>query len=81
MHTFVFMVGIVGLLLDMLIHSNEIYSWLAIPVYVYFLFALRNTYQVRMRTAFWKSLGITAVYGIGTLMVGIAFLLVIIEML
>lgn len=76
-HTFVFMAGIIGLLLDMLIHSNEIYSWLMLPVYIYFVFALRNAYQVRMRTAFWKSLGILFAYLLGTVIVIMGFMLII----
>ncbi|WP_298715685.1 DUF3667 domain-containing protein [Chitinophaga sp.] len=81
MHTFIFMIGILGILVDVTFHFNDVYSWLAIPVYLYFVFALRNAYGVTMGAAFWKSLGVLAAYLFGTLLVVMAFLLVIFAVL
>lgn len=77
-HTFIFMLGIVAMLINLLLHSTELYAWLLIPVYLYFVFALRNAYQVHFGTAFWRSLGVVAGYLLGTLIVGVAFIILMV---
>ncbi|WP_164714401.1 DUF3667 domain-containing protein [Chitinophaga rhizosphaerae] len=73
-HTFIFQFGILCILLNLLIHNDALYAWMILPVYLYFVFALRNAYQVRLSTAFWKSLGIVTAYALGTALVGLAFI-------
>lgn len=76
-HTFIFMLGIVAMLINVVLHSNDLYGWAMLPIYIYFVFALRNAYQVRFSTAFWRSLGILTAYVIGTLLVGLGFIFII----
>jgi hypothetical protein len=77
MHTFIFMAGIIALLLNTLLHSDALYVWLMIPVYIYFIFALRNTYAISLGRAIFDSVLILLCYAIGTLIVLILFLLLI----
>lgn len=76
-HTLIFMLGILAMLLNLFLHSEALYAWLMIPIYVYFVFSLRNAYQVSFGTAFLKSLGILTGYMFGTALVGLAFILFI----
>ncbi|WP_162946404.1 DUF3667 domain-containing protein [Chitinophaga barathri] len=69
-HTFIFMFGILGMLLNTLLHSETLFGWMMIPVFLYFVFAVRNAYQVSTGTALLRSLGILAAYALGTIMVG-----------
>jgi hypothetical protein len=76
-HTFIFMFGIAGMLVNTLLHSDALYGWMMIPVFLYFVFAVRNAYGVRFDTALLKSAGIAAVYALGTLVVGLGFIVLI----
>ncbi|MGX5819849.1 DUF3667 domain-containing protein [Chitinophaga lutea] len=73
-HTFIFMLGALAMLVNLLLHNDGIYPWLAIPVYLYFVFALRNAYQVSFGTALGKSLAIVAVYALGTVIAAVALI-------
>lgn len=77
MHTFIFMVGIIAILLNLLLHSDELYAWFMLPVYLYFVLALRNTYAVSLWTAILDSVLILLCYALGTLIVVVLFLLLI----
>lgn len=75
MHTFIFMLYMIGILLNLLIHNEDIYGWLMLPVYIYFVFALRNMYNLRFGGAFWRSLLVVFLYMLGTLIVSMLFLI------
>ncbi len=77
MHTFIFMTGIIAVLLNLLLHSDSVYAWFMIPVYIYFVFALRNTYAVSFGIALLDSVLILICYALGTLIVALLFLLLI----
>ncbi|MGN7721777.1 DUF3667 domain-containing protein [Chitinophaga sp. 22620] len=76
-HTFIFMFGIAGMLVNTLLDSDALYGWMVIPVFLYVVFAVRNAYQVRLDTALLKSAAIVAVYALGTAVVGLGFILFI----
>ena len=76
-HTFIFMFGIAGMLVNTLLHSDALYGWMMIPVFLYLIFAVRNAYGVRFDTALLKSLGIVTVYALGTLVAGLGFIVLI----
>ncbi|WP_109698743.1 DUF3667 domain-containing protein [Chitinophaga deserti] len=76
-HTLIFMLGIVAMLVNMFLHYDALYAWLLIPIYVYFLFSLRNAYGVTFGKALLKSLGILLGYVLGTAIVGLVFVLII----
>jgi hypothetical protein len=77
MHTFIFMMGLIGIALELLLHTESIYIWIMLPIFLYFIFAVRNAYQVHFSTALSKSVFILAAYALGTAIVGFAFILLI----
>lgn len=76
-HTFIFMTGILAVLINLVLHSNALYVWLMLPLFLYLVFAVRNAYQVQFSTALLKSVGIVAAYALGTAMVGVAFVAIL----
>lgn len=77
MHTFIFMVGLIAILFQWLLHTDDVYLWFMIPIYIYFVFALRNTYAITLGRAIFDSVLILASYALGTLIVAVSFLLFI----
>ncbi|WP_346318347.1 DUF3667 domain-containing protein [Chitinophaga sp. YIM B06452] len=75
-HTFVFMVGLIAILLELLFHLDA-WLWFAIPVFLYFIMALRNNYRISTGRAIFDGVLISLCYALGTLIVAILFLLLI----
>ncbi|WP_158618225.1 DUF3667 domain-containing protein [Chitinophaga lutea] len=73
-HTFIFMLYILGMLLNMLLHNDEIYGWLMLIVFLYFVLASRNMYSVSWGGAIGRSMLVATLYAFGTLLVGLLFL-------
>ncbi len=74
MHTFIFMLYMIGMLLNLLIHNDEVYGWLMFPVFLYFVMAARNMYSVSWGGAIGRSLLVVMLYGLGTVIVAFLFL-------
>ncbi len=76
LHTFIFMLGILAMLVGLVIRTNAIYAWMLMPVFLYFVFAVRNAYQVRFGIALLKSVGIVTTYLLGTVLLGLLLAMV-----
>lgn len=77
LHTFVFILYMMGILLNLLLHNDEVYGWLILPVLLYLVMAARNMYDLSWGGAIGRSILLFSLYVIGTLIVGIIFVLLI----
>lgn len=73
LHTFIFMLYMVAIFLNMLIHNEDIYAWFILPVFLYFVMANRNMYSVSWGSAIGRSILVALLYSLGTLVVAMAF--------
>jgi hypothetical protein len=74
MHTVVFMLGILAMLIGIPFHGFGYYGWVVLLVFIYLVLSLRNTYQVSFGKAFVKSIGVIISYALGSAFVLLLFL-------
>lgn len=74
-HTFIFLAALIVMLLNQLLHYEDIYSWLMLVVYIYFIIALRQFYGGSIWKAILKSLLILVSYGVGAIIIMLLFVL------
>jgi hypothetical protein len=76
-HTFIFLASLIVMLLNQLLHYGDIYLWLFLIVYIYFIIALRQFYGGSVGKAILKSLFILASYLTGAIIIVLLFIIVI----
>lgn len=76
-HTFIFLLSVVTMLLNMLLHYDDIYAWMLLIVFIYYIFALRNTYRKSFSGALWRGTLSLMIYFIGSLLVLLGFVMII----
>lgn len=74
MHTVVFMLGILAMLIGMPFHGFAYYEWLVLLIFIYLVLSLRNTYQLSFGKALVKSIGVLIAYALGSAIVLLLFL-------
>ncbi len=77
MHTLAFMLGIITILIGLSFHGFAYYGVLALLIFLYIVFSIRNTYDISFGKSVLKTIGILAGYAVGTVIVLIFFLLLI----
>ncbi|WP_298715686.1 DUF3667 domain-containing protein [Chitinophaga sp.] len=77
MHTLVFMIGILAMLIGMPFHGFSYYGWVALLVFLYLVMSIRNAYGVSSGSALGTAIGVVLGYAVGTLIVLILFTLLI----
>jgi hypothetical protein len=76
-HTFIFLLSLVAMLLNLLLHYDNIYAWMFLIVYIYFIIALRQFYGGSIGKAILKSLLILVSYFTGALFIVLVFVIII----
>ena len=76
-HTFIFLLSLVAMLLNLLLHYDNIYAWMFLIVYIYFIIALRQFYGGSVGKAILKSLLILVSYLTGAIIIVLLFIIVI----
>lgn len=76
-HTFIFLLSIPFMLVNQLLHYEDLYMWMMWVVFFYYIFALRNVYRKTFMGALWRGILSLAVYFAGTIIVLLLFLLFI----
>jgi hypothetical protein len=74
-HTFIFFLALIVMLLNQLLHYDDIYAWMFLIIYIYFIIALRQFYGGSIRKAILKSLLILACYGVGAIIIMLLFVI------
>ncbi|WP_157986550.1 DUF3667 domain-containing protein [Chitinophaga alhagiae] len=74
-HTFVFMIYMAGIVLNLLVHNDDVYAWLMLPLFLYFVMAARNMYERSWIGALCRSLLVVFLYAAGTLIVALLFII------
>lgn len=73
-HTFIFLLAIPLMLINLLLHYEDLYMWMMWVVFFYYIFALRNVYQKTFMGALWRGALSLVVYFAGTVLVLLLFL-------
>ncbi|WP_153659649.1 DUF3667 domain-containing protein [Chitinophaga sp. SYP-B3965] len=76
-HTFIFLLSLVAMLLNLLLHYDNIYAWMFLIVYIYFIIALRQFYGGSIWKAILKSLLILISYFIGAIIIMLFFVIIV----
>lgn len=76
-HTFIFLLAIPLMLINQLLHFDDLYTWMMLVVFIYYIFALRNVYRKTFMAAFWRASLSLLIYFAGTIIVLLLFLLFI----
>lgn len=76
-HTFIFLLSLVAMLLNQLLHYDNIYAWMFLIIYIYFIIALRQFYGGSIGKAILKSLLILASYSAGAIIIMLLFIIAI----
>lgn len=76
-HTFIFLLAVPLMLINQLLRYDDLYTWMMLVVFVYYIFALRNVYQKTFLGALWRASLSLLIYFAGTIIVLLLFLLFI----
>lgn len=76
-HTFIFLLSIPLMLINLLLRYDDLYGWMLLLVFIYYVFALRNVYGKTFGGALWRAALSLVVYFAGTVVVLLLFLLFI----
>lgn len=76
-HTLIFVLSLITLLIYQLWHYNGLYGWMTLIVYIYFIIALKRFYGGSLGKALLKSILILACYGTGAIIILLAYVITI----
>lgn len=76
-HTFIFLAALIVMLLNQLLHYENIYAWLFLIIYIYFIIALRRFYGGSIGKAILRSLVILMGYFVGAVIIMLSFVVII----
>jgi len=76
-HTLIFVLSLIALLLYQLWHYNGLYGWMTLIVYIYFVIALKRFYGGSVGKALVKSWLILIGYGIGAIIILLGYVITI----